>query len=90
MRKFLTDHMPDALPVLLALAALAGLLLSGGCVNRQLAESYGRFLETVGAEYIQYVDADPTLDDTDRSVRHINYEEAVKTVDKFKSTRWGW
>lgn len=61
-----------------------------GCVNRQLAESYGQFLDTAGAEYIEYVDQDPALDETDRSIRRANYDQARQTVEKFKSTKWSW
>ncbi len=61
-----------------------------GCVNRQLAESYSLFLDTAGAEYIQYVDADPALTEEDRAIRHTNYDEAKITAEKFINTKWSW
>ncbi len=76
--------------VLYVLSVLFVLCALPGCVNRQLAESYGQFLETAGQEYIQYVDQDPALDETDRSIRRANYDQARQTVDKFKSTKWSW
>lgn len=66
------------------------LFLLVGCVNRQLAESYGQFLDTAGIEYINYVNADPLLDDTDKEIRLMNYNQACKTADKFKTTKWSW
>lgn len=71
------------------LFALCSLLLAG-CVNRQLAESYSQFLDTVGAEYIRYVESDSSLDETDKSIRTGNHDQAVKTVEKFENTKWSW
>ncbi len=61
-----------------------------GCVNRQLAESYGQYLDTAGTEYVEYIESDPALDDNDKAIRRANHEHARRTVDKFKSTRWSW
>ncbi len=61
-----------------------------GCVNRQLTESYGQYLDTVGAEYIQYVTADPALDATEKEIRIGNHSQATETVTKFKATKWSW
>ncbi len=66
------------------------LFMLAGCVNRQLTESYGAFLETAGQEYLEYVESDPALSDEDREIRQINCNEAAKTVEKFKTTKWSW
>ncbi|GEM_PF-4369818 len=71
--------------------AVAGLCLFGtGCVNRQLTESYHHYLNTVGTEYIQYVQADPALTGDDKAIRQENHDQAVKTVAKFQETKWSW
>ena len=61
-----------------------------GCANRALVESYDQYLNTVGTEYIEYVDKDNTLDADSKLLRRINHEQASKTVQKFKQTRWSW
>lgn len=61
-----------------------------GCVNRGLIESYDQYLQTAGTEYIEYVEKDHTLDEDSKLLRRINHEQASKTVQKFKQTRWSW
>lgn len=61
-----------------------------GCVNSALVESYDQYLNTAGTEYIEYVDKDNMLDDDSKLLRRINHEQAQKTVDRFKQTRWSW
>ena len=75
-------------PILIAALAIATVL--PGCVNRQLAESYSQYLDTAGAEYIQYVQADPALADDDKAIRRQNHDQAVMAVEKFKTTKWSW
>ncbi len=72
------------------IAAATVMLCLSGCVNRQLTESYGQYLDTVGTEYIQYVEADQTLTGNDKAIRKNNHEQAVKTVEMFKNTKWSW
>lgn len=90
MRKFLETRLPEVLLYAALFIAFCGLIGAGGCVNRQLAESYGQYLGTVGTEYIQYVQADSTLTDDDKAIRQNNHEQAVETVNKFKETKWSW
>ena len=61
-----------------------------GCVNSALVESYDQYLNTVGTEYVEYVDKDNTLDADSKLLRRINHEQASKTVAKFKTTKWSW
>jgi len=64
--------------------------LLSGCVNSALVESYDQYLQTAGTEYIEYVDKDHTLDADSKLLRKLNHEQATKTVEKFKQTRWSW
>ncbi len=83
--------MKNILDGILLLIVFAGICcVLTGCVNRQLTESYGQYLDTVGAEYIQYVEADRSLDGNDKAIRQANHEHARQTVEKFKATKWSW
>lgn len=73
-----------------AFAAVCTAIMLSGCVNKQLAESYSQYLDTVGTEYLQYVGNDPALTDDDKAIRRGNHEQAAATVAKFKDTEWSW
>ena len=73
-----------------AFAALGAALVLSGCVNRLLAESYQQYLDTVGSEYLRYVENDPALTDDDRTIRRGNHSQAAATAKKFQQTQWSW
>lgn len=76
--------------IIIVLAAVVTAVVLSGCVNRQLVESYDQYLGTVGAEYLQYVEADRALTGADKTIRQNNHEQAVETVRKFRETKWSW
>jgi len=79
-----------ALLFIVLLIIFTGFLILSGCVNKALVESYDQYLNTAGTEYIEYVDKDNTLDADSKLLRRINHEQAQKTVQKFKTTKWSW
>ena len=79
-----------ALLFIVLLIIFAGFLILSGCVNKALVESYDQYLNTAGTEYIEYVDKDNMLDADSKLLRRINHEQAQKTVQKFKTTKWSW
>lgn len=88
MRNFLENHLLEAILYLVLIVAFCNLLT--GCVNRQLTESYRQYLDTVGTEYIEYVENDQALSRNEKELRQMNHDQAVKTVEKFENTKWSW
>ncbi len=67
---------------LLAAALAGGLLLAGCC---PLARPARTFLDTVGTEYLDYVEADPNLDEDEKRIRrqHVgSFGRAVLEAEK--------
>ncbi len=81
-------NIPEAILLLIVTAGIC--LTLTGCVNRQLTESYDQYLDTIGTEYLQYIESDPALNDNDKAIRQANHEHARQTVTKFKETKWSW
>ena len=79
-----------ALLFIVLLIIFTGFLILSGCVNRRLVESYDNYLGTAGKEYMNYVEEDKSLDTNSKLLRRINHEQAQKTVQKFKTTKWSW
>ncbi|PHR91982.1 MAG: hypothetical protein COA69_09460 [Robiginitomaculum sp.] len=48
------------------------ILLLGGCsaLDTRVAESSALFADQVGSDYLEYVDADPMMTETQRELRH--------------------
>ena len=79
-----------ALLFIVLLIIFVGFLILSGCVNKRLVESYNNYLGTAGKEYMNYVEEDKSLDADSKLLRKLNHEQATKTVEKFKQTRWSW
>ena len=77
-------------PILIIITAVTIAITLSGCVNKRIVNSYDQYLSTAGKEYIHYVETDPTLDTTDKTIRYKNHAEAQKVVDKFRNTKWSW
>ncbi len=87
MKKIIT-YLPEIMCYVALFIAFCNLLT--GCVSRQFIESYRQTIDTVGPEYIQYVESDQNLTDDDKAIRRANLEHATKTVEKFENTKWSW
>lgn len=90
MRDYGNSKTDAVISVCIIIMIIVVACMLSGCVNRGLVESYDQYLQTAGTEYIEYVDKDHTLDDDSKLLRRINHEQAQKTVDRFKQTRWSW
>jgi len=60
----------------------AALLLTTGCINAELLESYRGYRDRVGAEWLTYVDADQALSPLDRRARHLLDEAAGRVIEE--------
>ena len=90
MRDYGNSKTDTVISVCIIIMIIVVACMLSGCVNRALVESYDQYLNTVGTEYVEYVDKDNMLDDDSKLLRKLNHEQAQKTVDRFKQTRWSW
>lgn len=65
----------------LIVSLLISILGFTGCQN-PLLESSKAFLNTVGPEYLKYVEEDPTLDSNAKHARRINVEEFKAIIEE--------
>jgi hypothetical protein len=54
------------------IAGVVALLLACGCQTNPMTAPARAFLDSVGPEYLAYVEADPTLDEAARRARRAN------------------
>lgn len=62
--------------------ALLVLVLATGCASSALLDSYRGFHARAGAEWLRYVEADPSLEPDDKRARRLLFDAAARVIDE--------
>jgi hypothetical protein len=69
--------------ILVAVIVLLG-ICSAGCKSNPLIEPADAFCNTVGTEYLKYVEADPNLDESGKQARRTNVAAFKALIEEAK------